>query len=272
MLLKPEDITYFEKLQRDYDNTISYYKDVAEFMKGWIPAIKTNKYFLSETGFKYDIEHEIECTSINKTTLDFIKTICSYMRNTYGLSALTNFYEDKIHNKYVKYTFSKYNNDGLNYKQIIDDICSVLNISDFGSVTIDNLRDRIKNKWKYYIERKEIKLSKNKLKIINGGIRVEEGWDNRCSLHSISVNAITDLLSAYNYVSTGNISVTTEIKELLNSLNNYHSIKYSDFFITHPLNFIGVTDMTFYKNRNLLFRFHSDEERDKFYKIIKGEF
>jgi len=270
--LKQEDFQYLEELQRDYDNTITYYKDLVDFMRGWQPSIATNKHFLTENGIVHDLEHETEAIAINKTTKDFISYICKYFRDTYGLSKLTTQIENKTITKYVKYDFTKANNDGLTYHDIIKDICDELEIKDFDSATIDNLRDRIIQKWHYNFENDRVKISKNKLKISDYGIYISDGWDNRCSLDDRTVDAITDLLSAFSYINTGKCEIKREIEELLNKLNEYHKVNYSDFYTTHNLNFLGIISMTFFKNKSLEFKFTNDENKDKFIRVMKGEF
>ena len=242
--LKQEDKLYLEELQRDYDNTITYYKDLVDFMRGWLPSIETNKHFLTKNGLVHDLEHDTDAIRINKTTKDFISYICRHFRETYGLSKLTSHIETKIINKYVKYDFTKVNNDGLTYHNIIEDICSSLEIKDFDSATIDNLRDRIVQKWHYNFENDRVKISKNKLKISDYGIYVSDGWDSQCSLDDRTVEAIKDLINAFSYIDTGKCEIKKEIEELLHKLNDYHRVKYSDFYITHNLDFLGIISMT----------------------------
>lgn len=270
--LKQEDKLYLEELQRDYDNTITYYKDLVDFMRGWLPSIETNKHFLTKNGLVHDLEHDTDAIRINKTTNDFISYICRHFRSTYGLSKLTSHIETQIINKYVRYDFTKYNNDGLTYHNIIEDICGHLQIDDFDSATINNLKDRIVQAWHYNWENDRIKISKNKIKIIDYGIYVNYGWDQQCSLDDKSKDKITDLLKSYTYINTGKIEIPKDIEDYLNKLSSYHSVKYSDFFITHPLNILGIVSMTFFKNKSLEFKFHYDENRDKFIRAMKGEF
>ena len=270
--LKQEDIQYLEELQRDYNNTITYYKDLVEFMRGWQPSITTNKHFLTENGIGHDIEYDIEAKAINKTTKDFISYICRHFRDTYGLSKLTSQIETKTITKYVKYDFTKCNNDGLAYHDIIKDICNELNIKDFDSATIDNLRERIIQKWNYNFENDRVKINKNKLKISDYGIYVSDGWDSQCSLDDRTVEAIKDLINAFSYINTGKLEVKKEIEELLHKLNDYHRVKYSDFYITHDLDFLGIISMTFFKNKSLEFKFTNDENKDKFIRVMKGGF
>lgn len=270
--LKQEDMQYLEELQKDYNNTITYYKDLVDFMKGWQPSIATNKHFLTENGLKHELEHQTEAIAINKTTKDFISYICRYFRDTYGLSKLTNHMENKIIAQYVKYDFTKVNNDGLIYHDIIKNICDELEIKNFDSATIDNLRDRIVQKWKYNWENDRIKINKNKLKISDYGIYINDGWGTQCSLDDGTVEAITDLISAFSYINTGKVEIAKAIEELLKKLNKYRSVEYSEFFITHNLDFLGIISMTFFKNRSLEFKFTNDENKDKFIRVMKGEF
>lgn len=270
--LKKKDVLYFEKLQKDYDNTATYYKDLVDFMKGWLPSISTNKHFLTETGLKHNIEYSTESKAINKITINFIEYICIYLRDTYGLSNLSQYIETNIVQEYVKYEFTKTNNDGLNYQDIINNICEKLKINNFDNATIETLKERIQKQWHYNFENDRVKITKNKLKISDYGIYVEYGWKQECSLSDKSKENIIDLLKAYNYICTGNCEIPKHINDLLINLNNYHSVLFSDFFTTHTLNLLGVSEMTFYKNKSLQFKFHSDEERDKFIRVMKGDF
>lgn len=270
--LKQKDIQYFDKLQRDYNNTITYYRDLVEFMKGWISSMNTNKYFLTGTSLEYEIEHQTETKSINKHTESLIYYICSYLRSEYGLSGLSIQIESRIKSKYIKYESEKYNNDGLTYTDIINDICDMLNITDLNSATIDQLRDRVIDYYKYDFEYDRVKSTKNKIKITDYAIRTSDGWDRKCHLDDESKNKIIDTLKAYNYISTGKLEVTKDIEDLFKSLSNYHSVKYEDYYKTHTLNFMGVSDVTFYKNTSIQYKFNSDESREKFIRIMKGDF
>lgn len=273
--LKTEDIIHFEKLQKDYDNTINYYNDLAEHMEEWKPSIKTNERFLTENGLKHDIGL-VKADEKNKVTKDFIKYIFRYFQNNYGLSSLSSYIESNILKKYIEYNFTDYKgkNDNLHYNQIIKDICQALNINDFDNAELNDLRKRIVDKMKYYWEHERINVNKNKIKVTDFGFSINSNWNNtEFNIADSTVNCYKDIASALNYINTGKLEAPEQFKIWLKDMNTYDKRKISkDFYTTHNINILGVDSLRFYKNRSLEIKFHNEEDIKKFIRVLKGDF
>lgn len=273
--LKTEDSIYFEQLQKDYDNTITYYNDLAEHMETWQPSINTNERFLTENGLKHDIR-VVKADEKNKVTINFIEYICRYFRNNYGLSSLNQYIESKILTKYVQYNFTDYNgkNDSLHYNDIIKDICESLNIGDFNKAEIDDLRKRITQKMEYYWKNKRININKNKIKVTDFGFSISSNWnDTEFNLADSTVSYYGDIALALNYINTGKLEVPESLKTWLKVMNTYDKRKVSkDFYTTHIINILGIDSLRFYKNRSLEIKLYNEESVKKLIKVLKGEF
>lgn len=275
MQLKQNDIDYLEKMQRDYENTIAYYQDLSEHMQSWNEAMKTNEHFLTLTGLTNDIK-KIEADEINKITENFIFYIMHYFEKSYGLSTLTNFIQSKIGEKYVKYRFTKYNNENLHYRDIIKDICTELKIEDLDDATIDNLRKRVVESTQWFFKSDRLIISESKIKITDGGFYTDFNWNNtQCGITEKCKIIFIDIATALNYKNSGKLEISNGFKEVLNVLcpNSYNmKLPTNEFFNTYEVGSLGVKSFRLYKNRNTEIKFINNKYRDRFISVMKGEF
>lgn len=273
--LKENDVLYLEELQRDYENTVNYYEDISIHMKEWEESIGNNKHFLTTNGLLHDIRG-VEVENVNKTTRKFITYVLNYFESEYGLSSLSNFIQGKIVNKYVKYDYVKANNDGLNYKDVIRDICQELNINNFDSAKVNDLRDRIKEKTKYYFENNRIIQRNNKLKITDYGFSLDYNWSNsNCGLTDNSKDMFIDIASALNYKNTKKLYASDDFKRLINILaptDWNERLTIGEFHKSFDIKKNGIVSIRFYKNRSLELTFSNEGSLKTFISVLKGEF
>jgi len=273
--LKPNDILYLDELQRDYENIINYYNDLIEHMKEWIPSIEQNKHLLTKGG----IENEIGCTIKlkNQITEGFIQYIMDYVQKEYGLSSLENYNKGRILYKYIKHVFVDYGNkyDNLHYGDIIKDISNELGIKDFDKAEYKDLQNRIINKLHYKWENKKIEIDKaNKIKVLDSGFRAgSDLYGIKIHLLDTTIDLYSDIMSALNYITTGEIILPEKAKLWLNNMKGYtNGEPVEKFYTVHKINILGIESLRFYKNRNLEIKFINEESKEKLIRVLRGEF
>ena len=272
--LKPNDIIYLDKLQKDYLNTINYFNDLVDFMNGWRDSLKTNEYFKNETGLDNDLR-DISARDKNKTTESFVLKICHYFEKNYGISTLTNSIINDTTNYYVKYDFTdlKGQHDNLTYDDVIKYICDKLKINDFDSREIEDLQTRINDKMHYYWKEDRIIEGNNRVKITDYGFSISCNWnDTKCCLGDNSCDFFKDIASAMNFINTGNLSISDEFKTWIDILGHRDKKPLAEFYTTHDINILGVKSVRFYKNRTIELKFTSDTVQQKFIRVLKGDF
>lgn len=273
--LRPSDILYFEELQRDYENTINYYNDLAEHMTEWKPAIDQNKHFLTKLGLENDIK-EVIADSKNEITKNFIEYIIWHLQKEYGLSSLDSYTESKILNRYIQYRFTDYKGkyDDLHYNQIIKDVCNELNIEDFNDAEYKDLKERLNKKFHYYWEHEKFKISNSKIKVTDFGFSIYTNWnDTKVRLDDTSVKTYKDIMTALNMIHTGELKLPKEVETWLKNISGYENRKpNNEFYTTHKVNILGIESLRFYKNRNLDIKFSDEESKDKFIRVLRGDF
>lgn len=275
MNLKPQDVIYFDKLQRDYENTINYYNDLAEHMESWRGSLKNNEHFMNERSLDNDIKNVL-ADDKNKITKEFIQYIFRFFETSYGLSSLTNYVQGIILSRYIKYNFTDYKckNDKLHYSQIIKDICEELNINDFDDAEIDDLRKRVIQKLEYYWKNERIIIKNNKIKITDFGFSIHENWNGtEINLEDSTIKTYSDMASALNYINTGVLEVPELFKKWLKDMGEWQNKKPLDeFYKIHKIFILGVNSLRFYKNRSLEIKFNNEDNKNKFIRILKGDF
>lgn len=275
MNLKPQDVIYFDKLQRDYENTINYYNDLAEHMESWRGSLKNNEHFMNEGSLDNDIKN-VKSRNKNKVTEQFTLNICNYFEKNYGISTLTNNIVNKIIENYVEYNFIDYQgkNDNLHYSEVIKYICEELKITDFNSREIDDLRKRINDRLKYHWECNRITIGNNKIKITDYGFGVDNDiWSKKTCLNDDTVKVFKDMASAYNYLTNGQPKPSEEFLKWLSSMNNWQErIPIDEFYKSHEINLNGLKSLRFYKNRSLEIKMSAKLFNDRLIRVLKGDF
>lgn len=271
MLLSQKDIDYLEKLQKDYENSIAYYRDKLDFMDEWIESAATNKNFLTKTTLENEI-HNVETKSINRVTIDFINIVLNYIKNTYGLSSIDSNLKNKTTQKYVKYEFSKYNNDNLKYTDIVGYICCELNITEFKDKEKEDLSKRLYNQWKYDFQNDRITIKSEKVKISDYGVILSySAWGNEVGLDDRMRNIFLDINKGMNYKTNLKLEENNTFTETIGKLIGYGLMPQEELFTTHDINALGVKSIRIFKNHSLEVKFINNSVRDKFIEVIKGE-
>ena len=276
MQLKQEDINYFEKLQRDYINTMNYYNDLIEHMEGWIPSIKTNEHFLTEGGLIIDIK-DIKQTIKNKRTESFILNILMHLQKQYGLSSLTNNMVNKITENYIKYNFTDYQCqfDNLNYNDIVKEVYNKLKInSGFEGRKNEDLKSRITDKMEYFWKNDRIHENNKIIKITDFGFSIDANWNGEeVCLYEKTINNYKDIAMALNYIITDKIEIPKQIEDLIIKIGSWNKrLPLNEFYTTHEVDCLGIINIRFYKNKNLEIKFNSKDSQNKFIKALKGDF
>jgi len=275
MQLKAQDTIYFEKLQRDYENTINYYNDLTEHMESWRGSLKTNEHFKTEGGLDNDIK-DAQSRDKNKTTKSFVYMICTYFEKNYGISTLTNNIINSTTDFYVKYDFTdlqgKY--DNLSYNDVIKYICDRLKINDFGGRKIEDLRTRITDKLHYYWEHDRVKAGNDKVKISDYGFYLDKNWDDtKATLSHDSFHFFEDIASAYNYCTNGKLEISKEFSQWLNKVSDFtNKLTLDEFYKAHEINVNGLKSVRFYKNGSMEIKFTADLFVNRLIRVMKGEF
>jgi len=277
MKLKPEDIKYFEELQRDYINSINYYNAIIETMEEWIPCINTNKHLLTNTSIPHSI-WEVSAEK-NKMIRYFIDYIFDYLIKEYGISNLRQDIQNQIVKQYLndnnknKYT---HKNDDLTYQQIIEDVCQVLNIKDMNQASIDNLRDRIITAHKYSWNKNLFNISDKKIKLKEWAFRLAYSYWGESSLHEDTVEEYKDILSALSYIHNKSLDIPQQYAEWLTKISNWtKEIPLEYFYSIHKvknIDYIGIESIKFFKNRNAEVKFIDEKSKNNMIKVLKGEF
>jgi len=275
MQLKAQDTIYFDKLQRDYENSINYYNDLAEHMESWRGSLKTNEHFKTEGGLDNDIK-DAQARDKNKFTKSFVLSICMYFEKNYGISTLTNNKINEIIEFYVKYDFTNLQgqHDNLHYTEVIKCICDRLKISDFGGRKIEDLRTRITDKLHYFWEHNRVKVGNNKIKISDYGFYLDKNWDDtKASLSHDSFHFFEDIASAYNYCTNGQLEISKEFSQWLNKVSDLtKKLTLDEFYSAHEINIKGLKSVRFYKNGSMEIKFTADLFVNRLIRVMKGEF
>lgn len=272
LLLKQKDVYYLDKLQRDYENTILYYNELSGFMREWEESIKTNKNFL--ISLESDINN-VEAQRVNKATKDYVRHIMDYFERDYGLSCISSYIQDKIIKKYIKYDFTKYNHEGFHYQNIIKDICVECKITDLDEATINNLRNRIIDKTKFYFSNNRISETNDKIKITDYFFQVDSScWGDECCINDNTIKLFKDLFTACKYISIGKLELDEELNLFIEKVGNWTKrLSCDEFYTTHNIDVrTGIRSIRFYKNRSMEIKFTNEESRYRFIKVLRGEF
>jgi hypothetical protein len=275
MNLKAEDIIYFDKLQRDYNNTINYFNDLTEHMESWRDSLKTNEHFKKEGGLDNDIG-KIQSRDKNQTTNSFVLNICDYFEKNYGISTLTNNKVRDILEYYINYEFTNYKgkHDNLHYTEVIKYICDKLKISDFNSREIEDLRKRINDKLHWFWDKERITEKDNKIKFTDYGFRVDKNWnDTMVSLKGDTISFFEDMFTAYNYITIGKINAPTELMRWLKPISDFSKkVLLEDFYKAHEVNEFGIESVRFYKNGNMEIKLSASLFKNRLVRVMKGGF
>jgi len=275
MQLKAQDTIYFDKLQRDYENVINYYNDLAEHMESWRGSLKSNEHFKNENGLDNDIK-DVLSRDKNKATSSYVLNVCNYIEKNYGISTLTNNIINETINFYVKYDFTDLQgkHDNLQYTEIIKYICDRLKINDFGGRKIEYLRTRITDKLFYYWEHDRVKIGKDKIKISDYGFYLDKSWDDtKATLSHDSFHFFEDIASAYNYCTNGQLEISKEFSVWLNKVSDFtNKLTLEEFYTIHDIKINGLKSVRFYKNGSMEIKFTADIFVNRLIRVMKGDF
>lgn len=253
---KDKTNTMLEELNSDHTKPTSYNRNSQFPSKFNTPGISK----LIES-----IDEDLELN--NKQFIDGIERYYNHEYNL-NLEHRQKIFKDDYHNTdEYKLEKKEYLQRELNYKIILDDLLDQAgNFIESGKdKVIEDFRYNIKtwNSWNTNIKEDEetfrIKLSKNKLSLLDYFYYINYSWENSYKF-DYDNRQLTSLIKALNLFFYDRISSNNEYFD--NGLNN-ESIDFSE------INKSQNIDIKLYKNGKCELRFKSDEDANKFYNYFR---